>query len=220
MNWKIPSLEEIYNECHKQKFFYRNGIYPRPIKNFSVIENSNKKEYLLRFQNLIKRNRNVINWQLYIQALAEVTNGTFDLSILGTLKGTKIYRGFIEYKQKKELNEIEILNEIRRSLAAIANYNFSQNIKMKDYFSKNFETSPIALQHIFSDSVSIYFYAVMPSNISYSLLNYSDDCYYDLFQCSKNDFFDTIINPLHDSSLKYKKVQEAAIKLEAAFKKL
>ena len=36
----------------------------------------------------------------------------------------------------------------------------------------------------------------------------------------KNDFFDTIINPLHDSSLKYKKVQEAAIKLEAAFKKL
>ena len=88
--WTIPTIEEIYNEYHRQKFFQKNGIYPRPIKNFDSLNDPKKKEYLLRFQNMIKRNRNTVNWKLYILAIAEVTQGQFDLSLLGTLKGTKI----------------------------------------------------------------------------------------------------------------------------------
>ena len=167
---------------------------------------------------MIKRNRNVVNWKLYILAIAEVTQGNFDLSILGTLKGTKIYRGYIEYKQKKNLEETDIINEIKRSLAVISNYIGAQDIKLKEYYCENFETSPIALQHIFSDLVSPYLYAILPSQLAYKLLNYNDECFYDLFKCDKNDFFETVINPLHDNALKYKKVQEIAIKIEKVFK--
>lgn len=216
--WTIPTIEEIYNEYHKQKFFQRNGIYPKTIKNFdSLLNDSKKKEFLLRFQNMIKRNRNVVNWKLYILAIAEVTQGNFDLSILGTLKGTKIYRGYIEYKQKKNLEEVDILNEVKRSLAVISNYVGAQEIKLKDYYYENFETSPVALQHIFSDLVSPYLYAILPSQLAYKLLNYNDECFYDLFKCDKNEFFETVINPLHDNALKYKKIQEAAIKIEKTF---
>ena len=219
--WTIPTIEEIYNEYHKQKFFQRNGIYPRPIKNFEkLINDKNKKEYLLRFQNMIKRNRNVVNWKLYILAIAEVTQGNFDLSILGTLKGTKIYRGYIEYKQKKNLEEVDIINEVKRSLAVISNYIDAQEIKLKDYFYQNIETSPVALQHIFSDLVSPYFYAILPSQLAYKLLSYSDECFYDLFKCDKNEFFETILKPLHDNALKYKTVQDASINLEKALNML
>ena len=56
--WTIPTIEEIYNEYHKQKFFQRNGIYPKTIKNFdSLLNDSKKKEFLLRFQNMIKSNQ-------------------------------------------------------------------------------------------------------------------------------------------------------------------
>ena len=34
------------------------------------------------------------------------------------------------------------------------------------------------------------------------------------------EFFETIINPLHDNALKYKKVQDASIKLEKALNML
>lgn len=218
--WTIPTIEEIYNEYHKQQFFYRNGIYPKTIKNFKALEDPKKREFLLRFQNMIKRNRHVINWQLYIQAIAEVTQGNFDISILGTLKGTKIYRGYIEYKQKKQLNDIHIINEVKRSLAAISNYVSSQDIKLKDYFYQQSGASPIALQHIFSDHVSPYLYSILPPNLAYKLLNYHDDCFYDLFQRNKNEFFETVINPLHDNALKFKKVQELSMKLEIALSKI
>lgn len=218
--WTIPTIEEIYNEYHRQKFFQKNGIYPRPIKNFDSLNDPKKKEYLLRFQNMIKRNRNTVNWKLYILAIAEVTQGHFDLSLLGTLKGTKIYRGYIEYKQKKNLEETDIINEVKKSLAVISNYISAQEIKLKDYFYQNIETSPVALQHIFSDLVSPYFYAILPSQLAYNLLCYHDDCFYDLFKCDKNEFFETIINPLHDNALKYQKVQDMSIKLEKAFNKL
>ena len=68
--------------------------------------------------------------------------------------------------------------------------------------------------------VSPYLYAILPSQLAYKLLNYNDECFYDLFKCDKNEFFETVINPLHDNALKYKKIQEAAIKIEKALNML
>lgn len=103
VTWKIPTIEEIYNEFHRQRFYQQNGIYPRTIKNFKALEDQQKREYLLRFQNMIRRNKNLINWKMYILAIAEVTQGNFDMSYLGTLKGTKIYRGYIRIASEERI---------------------------------------------------------------------------------------------------------------------
>ena len=43
MNWKIPTIEEIYNEYHRATFFESNGVYPKTIKNFEKLYVDNYK---------------------------------------------------------------------------------------------------------------------------------------------------------------------------------
>ena len=56
MNYRIPSIEEIYEEYHREVFFIAKSIYPRRLKNFDKIIDSEKRELLIRFQEFIKRN--------------------------------------------------------------------------------------------------------------------------------------------------------------------
>ncbi len=219
-SWQIPSIEEIYNEIHRQRFFYRNGIYPRKIKNFDALNDISKKEPIIRFQNMIKRNQNSINWKLYIKSIAEITNGNFDLSYIGTLKGNKIYRGYIQYLYKKELSPNEIISEIKNSISFIITYIKNNNIKFKEYFNENRFILPITLEHIYAGYVSIYFYAALPPELSYKLLSYNDEQYEELFQCSKNDFFEQNINPIRNYIIKFSQIQNFLIKLEKNLKNI
>ena len=43
ITWKIPTIEEIYNEYHKQTFFIRNGVYPKTIQNFTSLYEDERK---------------------------------------------------------------------------------------------------------------------------------------------------------------------------------
>ena len=94
--WKIPTIEEVYNEYHKQTFYIRNGVYPRTIQDYSSLyADKNKVEKLKKFIEVLKRNRASIDWKLYILALAKVFQIRYDLKYLGSFAGNKIYRDYI-----------------------------------------------------------------------------------------------------------------------------
>ena len=82
---RIPTIEEIYNEYHRECFFAKKQAYPRSIKNFDKVLTPDKKEFLLKFQNMIKRNSEIIDWKIYIKACAQYFKRPFDLKILGSM---------------------------------------------------------------------------------------------------------------------------------------
>ena len=78
----IPTIEEIYNIYHRETMHAMKGIYPKSIKNFENILNKKNIELLIRFQNVIKRSYDSIDWKLYIKACAEYFKYRFDIKIL------------------------------------------------------------------------------------------------------------------------------------------
>ena len=49
MTWKIPTIEQVYNEYHKQTFFVRNGVYPKTIQNYETLYQDQRKVEQLKY---------------------------------------------------------------------------------------------------------------------------------------------------------------------------
>ncbi len=219
INYKIPTIEEIYNEYHRQTFYAMNKVYPRPIKNFENILNDKiKKEYLLKFQNMISRNRDSIDWKLYIYACASLLKNRFDLKILGSLSGNKLYRNYINYKMTEEQKSQEVYEEIIRSLKFLNLILTENEIDINQYFMEDIHIIPLSLKHIYAGTISIYFYAAINPSIIYSwFYNYNNDSFQELFQMDKQDFMDNIIMNKREQIIKYPKIREICDKLDKRF---
>lgn len=220
INYKIPTIEEIYNEYHRQTFYAMNKVYPRPIKNFdTILKDNNKKEYLLKFQNMIKRNREAIDWKLYIYACASLLKNRFDLKILGSLAGNKLYRNFINYKMTEEQKAQDIFDEIIRSLKFLNLILVENDIDINQYFIEDMHIVPLSLRHIYAGTISIYFYAAInPSKIYSWFYNYTDDAFQELFHMNKQEFLDNIISVKRDFIIKFPKIREICDKLDNKFR--
>ena len=218
MNFYIPTIEEIYNEYHKQTFYFMNGVYPRTIKNFDkILSDNKKKEQLLKFQNLIARNRESLDWKLYIYACASMLKQRFDLKILGSLAGNKLYRNYIKYTYNLEKSEQEIYDEIINSLKFLNMYFKSNNYTIKDYFLDGINTFPLSLKHLYAGTISINFYAALLPNLVYTVFsNYPDDVYSEFFQMTKDELLE-IINNKRNKIISFKKLRLVCDKLEQKF---
>lgn len=219
IDFRIPTIEEIYNEYHRQTFYFTNGVYPRSIKNFDrILSDKSKKEYLLRFQNTIKRNRDSINWKIYIYACASLLRSRFDLKILGSLAGNKLYRNYINYKLTEEQKSQDIFDEIINSLKFLNLTLTTNNMDINQYFMEDITTIPLSLKHIYAGTMSVYFYSAINPSIVYSwFYNYNNDVFQDLFHMDKQDFMDNIIMTKRDKIIKYPKIREICDKLDKKF---
>ena len=202
--FNIPTPEVIYNEYHKQTFYAKNGVYPKTIKNFNNFHNDEiKVQHINYFIDFLKRNNGLVDWKLYIKALAIVLKHSFDLKYLGTFKGNKIYRDYISSLQVQKDNVNEIQSDIIAALKFLTTYIKENNIKFKEYFDLDKDIIPVALKHIYSGTVSVYFYACFPKNILARLFDYSDDIFQELFHLTKYEFLDTYFVSKRDKILSY-----------------
>ena len=217
--YRIPTIEEIYNEYHKQTFFAINGIYPKTIKNYNkILSDPKKKEFLLRFQNMLKRNIDSIDWKLYIYACASLLKNRFDLKILGSLAGNKLYRNYINYILSEEQQFQYIYDELIRSIKFLNFYFKENNLDINSYILSDLATLPLALKHIYSGTISIYFYAAINSYTVYNWFNnYTDDAFQELFKLSKNDFLNNLLDSKRNEILKYPKIRSICDKLDIRF---
>lgn len=215
MNKKIPTIEEIYNIYHRETTFVMKGFYPRSIKNFSSILNDSNIQLLTKFQHFIEKNQNLVDWKLYIIALSKYFNRRFDLKLLGSLKGTKIYRQYLEFiNTSNELTEEQIKNEIVSSLMFLKNYLSENEIRLNQYFNLDLNLIPIYLKHIYSGSVSQYFYACFSfEKIVKIFFNTPDDVFLELFNMQKNQFINMLQNK-RNNILKYKNIRTIMEKIE------
>ena len=192
VNIKIPTIEEIYNEYHRETMYASKGIYPKNIKNFDKVIDDTNKELLLKFQKFIKSNFDSINWKLYIKSCAMFFKRRFELKILGSLKGNKIYRDYLRYNELNvDKSNDEIKNEIIASIVFLRDFLECSSCHFKDYIHDRTTTIPILLNHIYAGSISTYFYACLDSNKIYRMLiDIPDDIFFELFNCSRNEFID------------------------------
>lgn len=220
MFFKLPTIEQIYNEYHKQTFFVMNGTYPKTIVNYEKLyKNQTVIELLKKFQSLLNRNREAIDWKLYIQALAQHFRTRFDLRYLGNLAGIKIYRTYIQCRFENKDNQNYIYTEILNSLMFLSTYLKTNNLTFREYLDLDNQTIPIALKHIYSGTISLYFYAAFdPYKVSFEFLNYPNDLFLQYFSMNKDQFIENYIINKHKELLKYKKIQQLIEKLEKTFK--
>ena len=217
--WKIPTIEEVYNEYHKQTFYIRNGVYPRTIQDYSSLyADKNKVEKLKKFIEVLKRNRASIDWKLYILALAKVFQVRYDLKYLGSFAGNKIYRDYIKSLSLID-NETEIYNAIINSLSFLVPYLKESCMSFEEYFNETDNIIPLSLKHIYAGTISIYFYACFPKNTLYKWFHYPDDVFQELFQLSKNEFINTYILSHRDKILLNNKLNNLVLTLEKKFNK-
>lgn len=216
MIYKIPSLEEIYNEYHKQTFFAMNGTYPKTMVNFDKLHKSqNVIELLKKFQGLLSRNRDAINWRLYIEALAQHFKSRFDLKYLSNLAGIKTYRSYVQGKYQNKDDEEAIYNQIVQSLVFLSGYLKTNQLTLKDYFDLDRQTIPVALKQIYAGTISLYFYATFdPYKVNFEMLNYPNDLFLQYFSMNKDQFMENYIINKHKEILKYKKIKELIEKLQ------
>lgn len=192
MSIGIPSIQEIYNCYHRETFFAAKSFYPKAIKNFDKIITPDKKELLKRFQSFIKRNNDLIDWKIYVKACAQYFKRNFDLKILGSLNGNKIYRTYVSYKKlSDERTQDEIYDDILNSLKFLKDYVKLNEMTMAEYFKDRSTTIPISLKHIYSGAVSEYLYACFNESTVFKMFSdIPDDVFFELFNYSRNDFFE------------------------------
>ena len=213
--WSLPTIEEIYNEYHKQTFYIKNGVYPKSIINFKKLyEDQRNVEYLNYFIEFLKRNRDTVNWKIYILALAKVLKTRYDLKYLGSFGGNKIYRDYLKTVNTKIDSEEVIISDIINSLKILSSYNKENNITFKEYFEIDSDTIPLALKHIYAGTISPYFYACFSPAILNKWFAYNDDVFFELFQVDKHEFLNTFIISKRDQIMQYTKVQELIFKFE------
>jgi hypothetical protein len=217
--YKIPSIEEIYNIYHRETMFAMKGIYPRSIKNFNNVLDKNNKELLIKFQNVIKRGYDSIDWKIYIKACAQYFKYRFDLKILGSLKGNKIYRNYLRYKNiQLEVSNDEIYNEIVSSLKFLTTYLNDAEISLKDYLNDRNSVIPIFLNHIYAGSVSIYLYACLEQNKIFRIFHdIPDDIFFELFNCDRNGYLENCIFKCREKIICIAKLSEIINKINNKF---
>lgn len=215
MIWKIPSIQQIYNEYHRQTFYFMNGVYPRSIKNFnSLYQNNQNIEYLKRFQNMLERNRASIDWKLYIKAIASILKRRFQLKILGTFAGNKLYRDYIKSFFLDEEDKQIVYQNIVKSLQFITTFLKENQITFKQYLEIDNITFPLALKHIYAGTVSVYFYACFSQNRVNDFFNYTQDIFLEYFQLDKETFLNKYIFQKRKDILGYQKILKIIKKLQ------
>lgn len=152
----IPTPEHIYQEFHKQTFFYSKGFYPKAVKNFSVAKESDDWIYFQRFADKIDQTDGLINYKLFVESLAHHYTGWFTPNILLSLKGIKIYKTYKSILNTTNDSDL-IYSGIGRSIKEIVEFCKENNIKSFDeYFDHNRYAIPTVLKHIYSGTMSHY----------------------------------------------------------------
>lgn len=212
---KVPSIEEIYNYYHQTTMFEMKGFYPRSIKNFEKVLTNTNKELLTKFQNFIIKNGSIINWKLYVLSLAKYYKTRFDLKLLGSLAGTKIYKQYVNFINAPEnLTEKELKEQLVNSLLFLVNYIKDENTSLKEYFNLDSNIIPVYIKHINSGSVSKILYSCFPWETRVKMFfNTPDDIFYEFFSISKNQFIENL-EEQRKMILKYKSIRDIMKKIE------
>jgi hypothetical protein len=219
INFRIPTIEEIYNEYHRETMYASKNVYPKSIKNFDKVLNDQNIELLKKFQNVIKLGDESLNWKIYIKACSLYFKGRFDLKVLGSFKGNKIYRDYLRYNDLNfEKNNDEIKDEIIKSLQFLTQYLKDSNTSLKDYFFNRDSIIPIMLKHIHAGSISTYLYSCLNMNKIYKIfIDIPDDVFYELFSYSRNEFIEHQIYKKHDRIIRISILRDIINKINEKF---
>lgn len=212
----IPSIEQIYNEYHKWTFYFSKGSYPKSIKNFQkAFEVDGRVDLLNKFRQFLQRNDQLVDWHMYIYSIARLTKTRFPLNYLGSLKGTKIYRDYINLTYTEEYEQQHIYNEIIRSLKCLNETIELYKVNFEQYFNVDETLIPLSLKQLYSGAISSYFYAAFPQDfLIKTILKYPDDVYTELFNNDKFSFVDESINKKRMIMLKYNSIKPLVTKIE------
>lgn len=153
------TIETLYNEYHRETFKVQHGFYPRQIKNFNL--DDSKKEFLNRFLRFCKKNVLTINPTLYIRACAEFFKYPFKMSVLGSLKGTRIYNEYISlHKEYMSDTDDFIVDAIKTSFITINNWlDENENASVLDYFRSESGILPTFVFDLANRKISPYIFA-------------------------------------------------------------
>jgi len=222
MNFKVPSIEEIYDCYHRETFFAQRSFYPKSIKNFNKILTPEKTELLKKFQKFIIRNQEMVDWKLYVKACASYFKRNFDLKVLGSLNANKIYRTYVEYvKIGDSKTPDQIYDEVISSLKFLKEFIADNRLTFKDYFYNRDDIIPVIIRHLYAGTVSFSFYACLDPITCFKIFqDIPDDVFFEMFKCSRNDFLQFFINDRRQKMICMSKVLPIINKLEGKFKSL
>jgi hypothetical protein len=193
------TIEQIIQCFHKQTVFKKTGNYPRKLKN--PMSSKYAKEHLSDFKNFLKfceKNKEMVDWELYIESLADFYKGWFSPSVLTKIRAIKIYRNYISSKKSEDPYE-----EILKNLKFVFKYMKQNNIeRVQDYFIENQYLIPTLAKHHSAGSVSIFFIALfskLKTVIALYPQDVKDEFFYD---------FEENINLARAKNLKIKKLRK------------
>ena len=221
MDCRIPTVEEIYEECHREAFFAKRSVYPKRLRNFGKILTDEKRELLVRFQDFIRRNFGSVDWRLYVKACVRYYRGKFDLKLLGSLAANRAYRMYVSYSRLSEAqSEDGIYCDILNSIRFIRDFSAENGVTVKGYFSDREGAVPIAVRHIYAGTVSLYFYACLDRELNFRIFgDIPDDVFYELFNVPRNEFLSLMVGKRREAIAIKPKVASIINSVNCKFKK-
>ena len=179
--------EQIYQKWFEELNKTRGVKFSRKIKNFEKIKSSERWKYFEACSNLVNRNINQLDYNLYIEALFDFYKTYFNPQFLVSRKSLAIYRSYIDLKETTESPE-QIKQSILSSIRFVTTFCKENEIKnFGQYLNYGAFTIPVILQHYISGSISLYFLAAIPDFILIANGSYPKDVITDYL---KKDFVD------------------------------
>ncbi|HPM74089.1 MAG TPA: hypothetical protein PLA71_00010 [Saccharofermentans sp.] len=154
--------EQIYEEYHIQTIYAEKKIHVKPIKNFEKARQRADWTYFEQLAKRLETNDN-LDYRILITALVLHYRGRFDASLLTSLKGLKIYRGFVD--KTNNMDDYEKIYElILSNIKNVVQWCKKEGIRDLDgYLYRNMETIPTIAFHFNSGLISAYFLAIVPN---------------------------------------------------------
>jgi hypothetical protein len=206
--------ETIYNEYHKQTFYYSKGMYPKTITNFTKIKSSDNWHYYERFAKMVNDNNGQIDYRMFIQSLAEFYGGRFNPKMLSHPKGIKIYRQSVKLKNMT-IDKDDIYNSCLKSIKYIVAYcKEKKYTNLDQYLFEDQYLIPTIARHYLAGSICRYFVAMIP-NITSIINGFPSDIRRDYF----NDFIEGY-NTTRAMVIENNKLRKISDNMDSVFKKL
>lgn len=151
--------QDVYQIYHRECLKVKTGRIPRNVVDFSNYEKKDNKQFFERVAEMKGMAGELLNVDLFIQALAIQHGGFFNPKLMIAPSAMKVYRIYLsELNAKKDPDDINqrIINDIK----FVSKFCAEKNLNcLEDYLEDEKCLIPSIIKHAYSGQISYFFLA-------------------------------------------------------------
>jgi len=154
--------EEVYQIYYQEKFNFKRGFYPGPIKHWDKYHKDPKWNDVLKLTEWFEASGGQINPKMFIICNINFFKGNIAINEFYSPKCIKVYKNHIALLNCKDGDMQAILKLVYANINFIVDFCIMNNIDTLDKYLNLNNYFPIVAKHYSAGSITKYFLALIP----------------------------------------------------------